>query len=210
MALIPDEPKKRNAVLAIVAGILVLGGVYQYVYTPKTEELGGMRDRLEALETRNRQAQLTATRGGANLEEQLALYERHVIQLEQLIPAAEEVPALLSNVQSEAIRTGVEVASFVPEPVQAGTFYRRQSYSMRAWGEYHDMGRFLTSIASLSRIITPVQVEISRFNDPTGIASDMESPVVASFRIETYVLPSEGTGPPGAEMGGTGGPGGDR
>ena len=209
MALIPQEPKKRNAVLAIVVGVLVLGGVYQYVYTPKSEELQGMRDRLEALETRNRQAQLTATRGGANLEEQLALYERHVEQLEQLIPAAEEVPGLLRSVTEEGRRADVVIDFIGPEAAEPGTFYTKRAYSIRAIGTYHDIGTFMTSIASLPRIITPVDLDISLFSDPQNVYPDMVAPALAQFRIETYELPS-GSREPGAAVGPQAAEGADR
>lgn len=162
-----------------------------------------MRDRLETLETRNRQAQLTATRGGANLEEQLALYERHVMQLEQLIPASEEVPQLLRTINSEARRLNVEMATYQPEPEVPGPYYTETGYSIRAYGDYHDIGRFLTAIASLRRIITPTDLDLSRFTGSPSSAFEFEAPVVATFRIKTYVLPEGGA--PAARMGGEAG-----
>lgn len=205
MALLPSEPKKRNAILAIVATLAVVGLAYQYVYTPATDEIALDRERLEELEAANRSAQLTYARGGGNIEEQLALYERHVMQLEELIPASEEVSALLNSITAEARAANVELANIAPEGKQPGTYYTRDSYGMQAIGEYHDVGRFLTSIASLSRIITPLDLDLSRFSNPTVYADRMQDPVQVTFRIETFVLPDEGQGPPPAEVGGQGG-----
>ena len=206
MALIPDEPKKRNAYVAIIAALAVVGLVYQYIWTPRSEEIAADRERLETLEAATRSAQLTYARGGGNIEEQLAMYERHVMQLEQLIPASEEVSALLNNITSEARAANVELANIAPEGQQPGTYYTRDSYGMSAIGEYHDVARFLTSIASLPRIITPLDVDLSRFNNPQLYADRMQHPVQATFRIETFVLPDE-EGPPPAEVGGQGGGG---
>ena len=72
---------------------------------------------------------------------------------------------------------------------------------MTVVGEYHAVGRFLTEIASLSRIVTPVQVDISVYGNPAAVP-DMESPVQASFRIETYVLPDQAALAPAALPGG--------
>jgi Tfp pilus assembly protein PilO len=61
-------------------------------------------------------------------------------------------------------------------------------------GEYDDVARFLTEIASLPRIVTPVEVEIELFSSPATFP-ELDSPVQANFRIETFVLPEAGTTP---------------
>lgn len=205
MALIPDEPKKRNAYVATIAAVAVVALVYQFIYAPRSEEIATDREHLESLEEANRSAQLTYARGGGDIEEQLALYERHVIQLEQLIPASEEVSALLNSITTEARSSNVELANIAPEGQQPGTYYTRDSYGMSAIGEYHDVGRFLTAIASLPRIITPLDVDLSQFQNPEIYADRMQDPVQVTFRIETFVLPEEGQGPPPADVGGQGG-----
>ncbi|MFO8175842.1 MAG: hypothetical protein R6T96_16275, partial [Longimicrobiales bacterium] len=86
MALIPDDPRQRNA---LIIGILAAAGFYffwSYWYQPAKTEVDEMAARLEQLDSENRRAQIIATRGGTELEERLAVYERHVGQLEALIP----------------------------------------------------------------------------------------------------------------------------
>ena len=61
-----------------------------------------------------------------------------------------------------------------------------QTFDMTVFGEYHDVGEFLTRIASLSRILTPIDVSVEDFNDPR--AANLDSPVVVNFRFQTYVV----------------------
>jgi Tfp pilus assembly protein PilO len=61
---------------------------------------------------------------------------------------------------------------------------------MRVIGEYHDVGQFLTTVASLARIITPVDVSVAPFVNDDLIEYD--SGIVVDFEIETYVLPVGG------------------
>ncbi len=72
---------------------------------------------------------------------------------------------------------------------------------MSVIGEYHGVARFLTEVASLPRIVTPVQLDLQLYTAPQQYP-DMESPVIATFRIETYVLPDRGNQPPPADVGG--------
>ena len=128
MALIPQDPKQQKAAGAIVAAI-VLGTVfYMYWWTPKGEELAALTEHVESLETKNRTAAITAARGGGQIEERLAAYERHVMVLEKLIPASEEVPGLLRSITSEARRLiGSDPAQFRPEPDEPGQFYTKKA-----------------------------------------------------------------------------------
>lgn len=191
----PSDPKQRNAMLIGVGLLLALYPFNAFWYKDQTAAVEVLQARLETLETQNRRAQVTAARGGGELEELMALYERHVRKLEELIPAAEEVPALIDDISERARRNRVEMNSLIPEPAETGAFYTKTSYQMVIIGEYHSVGRFLTDIASLSRIVTPVEVDISLFGQTTSYP-EYESPIIANFRIETYVLPDQGGLPP--------------
>jgi type IV pilus assembly protein PilO len=206
MALVPDDPKQRNA---LVIGIIALAGFYffwSYWYSPTKTEVDEMTARQEQLDSENNRAQIIATRGGTELQDRLAMYERHVGLLEALIPQREEVATLLNDVTTVARQTGVELASLNPEADEIGSFYTKQSYALEVVGEYHDLGRFLGTIASLPRIITPVNLELARFQGQGG-AYDMEQPLTATFQIQTYILPTPSSPPAG---GGPGQPGGQR
>jgi type IV pilus assembly protein PilO len=193
----PTDPKQRNFMLA---GIVVLGLVYVYhtwFLSPRREANAEVLGRVEALEVLNRRASVVSAQGGGDLLERLALYERHIARLEQLIPAREEVPALIDDVGNRARVMNVEVQTLQPQPAEPGQYYTRTAYNMAVVGEYHDVGRFLSEIASLSRIVTPVQVDVQLYGQPQQFP-DLESPVLANFRIETYVLPDPSAAPPSA------------
>lgn len=190
MALIPEEQHKRTALILGLLALAVLYLAHTYWYTPTVEQIDTLQARVTQLEDQNRRAQIIAARGGEELEQRLAVYERHVSRLEQLIPAGEEVPALLNAIAMEAQRVRVNLNSWQPEPSQPGEFYTQESYEMSVTGEYHDVGRFLTAIASLPRIITPVDLNLAIAAGPAP-REDIESPVVAQFRIRTYVLPGD-------------------
>jgi type IV pilus assembly protein PilO len=195
MALIPQEKPKQIALMVGIASLAILYGVYEYWYSPRVEEVTTLTGRLTNLQDRNRTAQVTAARGGADLEARVAAYERHVARLEELIPRGEEVPALLTSLNQEARRNGVAVVETTPLQAEPGQYYTRRSYDLAVVGPYHGVGRFITGVASLPRIVTPLDMEIvAETGGEIEPASDAGFPVRARFRIETYVL--DGRAPP--------------
>lgn len=189
MALIPDDPKQRALLLGLGAVALVTL-FHLYWYSPRKETADGLAEHLEQLEDRNRRARIVASRGGPELEERLAAYERHLFQLEQLIPEREEVPALLNSMALEARNTEVDLALMRPEPSEQGEFYSKQIYEIGVVGDYHNVGRFLASIASLPRIVSPVDLELLPFTRAREVVEG-EAPVEARFRIQTYIVPDD-------------------
>lgn len=171
-----------------------------YLLGPRREANEATQTDVERLVTMNRRASVLSAQGGGDLEARLALYERHVARLEELIPARDEVIPLLNDIQARARLYNVAVDGLDPEPTAAVGPYDLQAYTMAVIGEYHAVGRFLTAIANLPRIVTPVQLEIEVFSN-TNQYPDLESPVRATFRIETYVFANRAAEPAGAEVG---------
>jgi type IV pilus assembly protein PilO len=133
----------------------------------------------------------------------MALYERQVAKLEELIPAAEEVPVLLDDMSVRARQDGVDITRLLPEPAEESPYYNKTSYEVAVSGDYHAVGRFLTGVASLSRIVNPVELELAPHPQPQ-LFPEIEAPILATFRIETYVLPDQNASPPAAEGGSEG------
>ncbi len=191
---IPDDPKQRNALFVGIVFLLLLYPFYAFYYKGQKAQAQALQSHLSTLQNLNRAAQVLAARGGGDLAKNMALYDRQVKKLEQLIPSQEEVPGLLDDISEVAQRVGVKIEGFSPEPSEAGAFYTKESFDLSVVGEYQPVGEFLAQIASLPRIVTPVEMDIEKFDQPQ-LFPDMDNPIVAKFRIETYVLPSPAGGP---------------
>jgi Tfp pilus assembly protein PilO len=176
----PTDPTQRNWMLGGLAALVLIIPYNMYLLAPRNEANATTQADVERLETLNRRASVLSAQGGGDLEARLALYERHVARLETLIPA---------------------VDALGPEPPEPAGPYDRRAYNMAVIGEYHSVGRFLTAIANLSRIVTSVQVDLEIYQQAQQYP-DLDSPVRASFRIETYVFSNRPAEPAGAQVGG--------
>lgn len=191
MALLPQEPKQQRWLLVIIAAVAAGGLFWNYWHTPKEEEVLALTERVESLEAQNQAARIAAARGMAGLEENLATFERHIARLEQLVPRAQDMPSLIVDISTQAQRLDIDQLRWVPNPEEVGASYTRRTFESAWVGEYHDVGRFLASIATLERIITPTQLQLVEYENPEEYP-DLESPVLAEFTFETYVLPQPG------------------
>jgi type IV pilus assembly protein PilO len=116
--------------------------------------------------------------------------------VEGLIPSSEELPDLLDAISAEAQRTNVEIALIQPSGATQEAYYTRRAYDMAVVGRYHDVGDFLTRVASLPRIVTPLNLTLAPSGATAGSAAPADADAVrveARFSIETYVIPSTPT-----------------
>ena len=196
MALPPLEPAQRKNLL--YAGLflaLAAFGFYDRVYTPRKAAMAEMQTRLEQLETVNARSRAITQGSEGAVNEQLALYRQQLELAEGLIPSNEELPNLLDAISAEATRTGVDLTLIQPVGATQEAYYTRRVYDMAVVGEYHQIGEFLTRVASLPRIVTPTNLTVAPRATPAGPAraegtSAPEVPLEARFSIETYVIPS--------------------
>ncbi|UCC73389.1 MAG: type 4a pilus biogenesis protein PilO [Gemmatimonadota bacterium] len=188
MALLPADPKGRMQALVLIMALVAAGWYVakMYVLDPRQTEINVIRGQLENLETQNRRSRALAARRD-DLNARMDLQERQLRIFEEFIPESEEVPELLDAISHEAQLTGVEMSRLRPSASESGEFYTKQTWELAVLGEYHDLGRYLTRIASLPRIIKPTGVTIA-LAPRSRATRDMQAPLEISLRIETFVL----------------------
>lgn len=184
----------RRAILLSAVLLAMAALLWFSKYRSRARETALLEHRLEQLERRNEEARGLTPAGATQLSRHLDTQAAHIARLERLIPRSEEVPALLEALAAEARRSGLGDLAFIrPGAVEPGPFYARQSYEMSVAGGYHDVARFLTALASLPRIVTPVELEMTA---APGLGPGDDTGVSVHFRIETYLRPAAGADAP--------------
>ncbi|HST58682.1 MAG TPA: type 4a pilus biogenesis protein PilO [Longimicrobium sp.] len=196
MALPPLEPAQRKNLLYVGAFLaLATFGFYDRVYTPRKAGIAELETRLEQLKTVNTRSRAITQGAEGAVNEQMALYRQQLELAEGLIPSNEELPNLLDAISAEATRTGVELTLIQPVGATEEAYYTRRVYDMAVVGEYHQIGEFLTRVASLPRIVTATNLSVAPRDRPgqeanTAGTAAAQMPLEARFSIETYVIPS--------------------
>ena len=105
----------------------------------------------------------TKQRRAANFDtynDQLAEIERSFGAMLRLLPGRTEVPSLLEDISQTGQMGGLEELLFQPADELQREFYAELPIRMRLSGSYHELGRFVSDVAALPRIVTLHDVAI--------------------------------------------------
>jgi type IV pilus assembly protein PilO len=125
-------------------------------------------------------------RKAANLQplrEQLAEMKESFGNLLRLLPNKTEIEGLLVDISQSGLAAGLEFELFKPSAEQVAEFYAIQPISIRVTGNYHEFGNFVSSVASLPRIVTQHNINIAPLNKGS-VGGDAE--LVMNMVAKTY------------------------
>jgi type IV pilus assembly protein PilO len=193
MAIGDNLTKREQTLVGIsILAFVALGALWYFMLSPKSEALGALSARVDSLEAANQQARTDVARGSVDSLRAAVARDREALKImTRLVPTRNEVPGLLEDVSTAARRVGLDLASVEPMPVIPGDDFDTHRYKISVIGGYHELGRFLSNVGSLQRIVAPVALEMKLFvssgqgapRRPTAGKSMLDS----NFQIQTYV-----------------------
>lgn len=197
MALLPQNQRDQIMMFVVIVAVAALGLYYQYVWSPKQQVLAALEERVDHLTQLNEKIEREVKRGNlAKLKAEGARYRRDLMVLRQLVPTKNEVPGLLEQVSTAARRVGLDLSDVQPEPVVSGTHFDVHRYRMGVNGDYHAIARFLTNVGSLTRIVAPINLQLTPTSKNLPRVLPKEHRLLeARFQIQTYVARTGGASP---------------
>jgi type IV pilus assembly protein PilO len=192
MAGLPTNQRDQVLFFLAFLGVIGAGAYWYFVFSPKQESLATIAVHVDTLDAGNQRAKSQLARGSvASIRAEAQRLRANLELMRSLVPAGNEVPALLEQVSTAARRVGLEINYIEPEPVIQGEQFDTYRYKIRAVGDYHEIGRLLTGIASMTRIVAPLGVSLAPsavVGGPKGQATPNRVPLMANFTIQTYAV----------------------
>jgi type IV pilus assembly protein PilO len=189
MALLPSRQRDQILLMVIVLSVGAIGGYFIYMFGDKSQEIATLDTHVAALQALNEKVNADIKSGAFDrARREAARYERDLRVLDRLVPHTNEVPALLDQVSTAARRAGLELQDVAPAGPQPGEEFDTYKYKLGVQGGYHEIAQFLTNIATLDRIVAPMNVNlIVTTGKGEKKAKSGESLLDARFEIQTYV-----------------------
>lgn len=153
----------KAGVIFIICALVAGAGYYQFTM-PQLLEWEVLENKeielISTFETRQKKA--------VNLADYRAQFEQIQGLLKtmmQQMPKKSEVADLLKEISQTALSSGLESRLFQPEPEEKKEgLYIELPYSIEMAGKYEELGLFVSGLASLSRIVTVHNIDISVAN----------------------------------------------
>lgn len=157
-------PSLRAAAVAAALATVLLFGTRVFVVDAEYALLRSAQREEAELRRRFEQGQ----RRAANLQayrEQIAEIEGSFgTVLDRLSPTT-EIPGLLADLSQAGLNAGLEERLFHPMEEQRQAFYAELAVNLRLSGDYHQLGRFVSDIAAIPRLVTLHDVHIRALED---------------------------------------------
>ncbi|HRP08447.1 MAG TPA: type 4a pilus biogenesis protein PilO, partial [Gemmatimonadales bacterium] len=120
-------------------------------------QVAEMRDTLASLQASIDSAKADLARESVeDVRQRTEAYRASLGVLRALVPEQSEVANLIDDINIRAKVRGLQVTNFVPAtPVAGPEPFDTHVYQFSVTGRYHQVGQFLTDVASLRRIIVP-------------------------------------------------------
>lgn len=177
---------------AQVGAILLLCGIviglgYRFVIKPQQEELA-----------RAQQQEITLKQEFEKKQKKVAALDAFRTQLEEMqqtfgellrqLPNKSEVANLLNEISQTRLAAGLEEQLFQPQSEINRDFYAVLPIKMELLGDYHQMGAFVSGIATLHRIVTldSVVLQPEKKGGPRNTATNTKSQLKMNVTAKTY------------------------
>lgn len=156
-------PAPIKAIVVLIVFALIAGGGYWFFVKDQYVQL----ERVEKTEQDLRKKYEEKAYQVANLEvfkAQMAEMEETFGALVRQLPSETEVPGLLEDITNTALGNGLSLQEVALQPEQRRDFYSELPINIRVTGSYNELASFVSSVASLPRIVTLHDLTIK----PTG------------------------------------------
>jgi type IV pilus assembly protein PilO len=192
MAIGANMTRREQTLVAVAVVAIVISLAYVYfIYSPRSVELDALGAHVDSLEKANKQASRDVAEGSLDrLRNEAREYAQSLKVMRQLVPTGNEVPALLDDISTAARRVGLDLAGVEPLPGLPGEQFDSYRYKMSVIGGYQDVGKFLSNVGGLNRIVAAVTLEMKPHLP--GDKSKRKPPANQSlldtkFQVQTYV-----------------------
>jgi len=160
----------RILVLVAIYGVVLLGGYY-FLIAEQLDERSKLVDKENSLKAEFESKALQA----ANIDtyqQQLDEMQKSFVTMLKQLPGKTEIPSILQDISQAAQVDGLKQDLFRPGNEATKDFYAEKPIDLQLDGGYHDLGKFVSDVAALPRIVTLHNIVIKPASGSTGGGTD--------------------------------------
>ncbi len=153
----------RAGVIGIVFAAVVGLGIFWTIVENKAPQLTRAQDDEATLRITFKNKQRKAANYDA-YKAQLAQMQQSFGTMLRQLPGKTEIPSLIVDISQTGLAAGLQEKLFQPQSEIPKDFYAEKPIKIRLSGGYHEIANFVSGIASLPRIVTLHDINITPEN----------------------------------------------
>ncbi len=150
----------RVGVIGIVFAVVVGLGIFWTIVENKAPQLERAQGEEETLRVTFENKQRKAANYDAYKAQLSQMQQSFGTMLRQL-PGETEIPSLIVDISQTGLAAGLQEKLFQPQAEIPRDFYAEKPIKIRLSGGYHEIANFVSGIASLPRIVTLHNINIT-------------------------------------------------
>ena len=150
----------RAGVIGIVFAVVVGLGIYWTIIENKAPQLKRAQGDEQTLRVTFENKQRKAANYDA-YKAQLAQMKQSFGTMLRQLPGETEIPSLIVDISQTGLAAGLQEKLFQPQAEIPRDFYAEKPIKIRLSGGYHEIANFVSGIASLPRIVTLHNINIT-------------------------------------------------
>ncbi|CCU73636.1 type 4a pilus biogenesis protein PilO [Thalassolituus oleivorans] len=162
-------PLLGKVALSVVLFVAVCAGMYFLMVQEDTLALDREQKKELALK-KDFESKAFRVANLAEYKAQMAEMEFSFGSLLKQLPRDTEVPGLIDDISAAALNAGLQLNAIDPQKMQKTEFYNELPIDIEVVGDYHEMGAFVSGVASLPRIVTLHDFSVERKNNSSDLS----------------------------------------
>lgn len=177
-----DLPPKQQWLVTGLLCLALAGIYYVQFWRSYQRTIEGHRQQVVELRGEIRRMEAIA-RQLPKVEDELALLERRIAILGNILPEEYETADLLRGLGTLAAQSNLSLRDLEFKDAVPFEFYAESPIELEVTGTFHDLARFFDRIGKFARIINVDQVDVTAVDDPDSPATTVRAVITAKTFI---------------------------
>ncbi|OPX18608.1 hypothetical protein BXT86_00310 [candidate division WOR-3 bacterium 4484_100] len=173
------ESKGQQLIIFIVILVVLLILFFRFPYKSNREKIKQLTARRDSLQIEVQKAEAARARL-PELQEKIARLEVEWEKAKKMLPKEKEIPSLIQQISNSGTKAGVSFILFKPSGPNPKAKYAEIPVQIKVASGYHQLGKFLSNIGNLARIVNVPSVKIKK--------GSKEKSIEAELRAITYTV----------------------
>lgn len=153
------DRKTQQLVIFLVVLIIVLILFFRFPYSANKEKVDRLRSRRDSLQIEVQKAEAARIRL-PELQEKIARLEIEWERAKEMLPKEKEIPSLVQQISNSGTKAGVSFLLFRPSTVTQKINYSEIPVQIKVTCGYHQLGKFLSNVGNLARIVNVPSIKV--------------------------------------------------